>query len=120
MLKVDLLPNQALKVPRQTIEIKCCHTFRRRLIGFIGGRSIAAHELLWLQPCAAVHTFGMRCPLALIFVDRDGRCLRIVEQANPNRVYGCRRAHGVIEMRSRAYAEVVWLWQAIAPLIRQR
>jgi len=120
MLKLDLRPNTLLGVSRQTIELKRCHTFRRRLKGFIGRRSIAAHELLWLQPCAAVHTFGMHCPLALIFVDRDGYCLRIVEHANPNRVYGCTRARGVIEMRARSHEEVVWVWQSIAPVISQR
>jgi len=103
---------------KQTIEILHCHTFSRRLRGFIGRRSIAENELLWLAPCAAVHTIGMRCSLALIFIDDQGRCLRMVEQTKLARIYTCSRARGVIEMRARPQANIDWVWQAIAPVIQ--
>ncbi len=120
MLEVDFLPNDLLGLPRQRVNIKCCHSFQCRLKGFIGRRSIAENELLWLKPCAVVHTFGMRCSLALIFIDRYGRCLHIVERAPPNRIFYSWQARSVIEMRSRSYAEVRWLWQSIAPALKRR
>lgn len=58
-----------------------------------------AHVGLELAPCRSVHTFGMRFALDLIWVDRDGRVVRVDERVAPRRLRTCLRARSVIEVR---------------------
>ena len=54
---------------------------------------------LELAPCRSVHTFGMRFALDLIWLDRDGRVVRVDVEVPPRRVRTCLRARSVIETR---------------------
>jgi hypothetical protein len=71
--------------------------WHRRLWGLIGRRPLHSHVGLWLQPCNAVHTFGMRFALTVVFLDRSDRCLKGVWQLSPNRVVACFGASSVVE-----------------------
>lgn len=53
---------------------------------------------LWLSSCCAVHTIGMRYPIDVAFVDRDGRVRRLVRNLTPGRVAFCIGASSVIEL----------------------
>lgn len=53
---------------------------------------------LRLRPCAAVHTFGMRHPIDVVFVDRHGTVLRIFPRLGPWRIAGARRAVAAWEL----------------------
>lgn len=55
---------------------------------------------LWIEPCRAVHTFGMRGPLDLVFVAKSGAVLRVCENVKPGRVRGSLRARSVLELRA--------------------
>lgn len=63
-----------------------------RLRGLIGRESGLS---LLLTPCAQVHTFCMKVPLDLVYLDRDNTVLRIDENVKPGRmckaVQSCRR-----------------------------
>ena len=48
-----------------------------RTLGFLPRSAIAADEGLWIARCRAVHTLGMRVALDVVFLDRDGRVVRI-------------------------------------------
>jgi len=67
----------------------------RRLLGLALRRRPPTHALL-LPRCRSVHTFGMRFPLDLIWLDRDGRVLRVDEAVPPWRVRSCRGAAAVL------------------------
>jgi len=69
---------------------------RARLLGLALRRRPPAHALL-LPRCRSVHTFGMRFPLDLVWLDRDGRVLRVDEAVPPWRVRSCRHAAAVLE-----------------------
>lgn len=47
--------------------------------------------------CASVHTCFMRYPLDIVFVDREGRVLRLVEGVGPWRSVRCPGAAAVLE-----------------------
>jgi uncharacterized protein len=59
-----------------------------------------AGEALRIPRCRSVHTFGMRFPLDLIFLDADGRPVRVARDVPPWRVVSCRGASEVIETRA--------------------
>ena len=62
-----------------------------RLLGLALRRRPPGHALL-LPRCRSVHTFGMRFALDLIWLDRDGRVLRVDEAVPPWRVRSVPRA----------------------------
>ncbi|CAM3738583.1 hypothetical protein [Bordetella tumulicola] len=53
---------------------------------------------LRLSPCWAVHTIGMRYPIDVAFVNRNGRVRRLVRYLNPGRVAFSIGACSVIEL----------------------
>lgn len=55
-------------------------------------------EGLWIVPCESVHTFFMRFPIDLVYLDRK-RKVRKVRRAVPAwRVSVCVTAHSVLEL----------------------
>jgi uncharacterized protein len=71
---------------------------RERRKGLLGRDRLASGEGLWIVPCEAVHTFGMRFPIDLVYLDRQKRIVKIRSNVGPSRVSGCLRAHSVIEL----------------------
>ena len=71
-------------------------SLRARLIGLALRRRSPDYALL-LPRCRSVHTFGMRFPLDLFWLDRNGRVIRVDEAVPPWRVRSCRRAVAVLE-----------------------
>ena len=55
---------------------------------------------LRLEPCRAVHTFGMRFALDLIWLARDGAVVRVDRAVPARRHRLCLRAHSVVETRA--------------------
>lgn len=59
-----------------------------------------ADEALRIPRCRSIHTFGMRFPLDVIFLDADGRAIRVDRDVPPWRVVSCRGADAVVETRA--------------------
>ena len=70
-------------------------SLRRRLIGLAFAPPGGA---LQIPGCRSVHTFGMRYPLDLVWLDAEGAVLRIDRCVPPRRVRACRAADAVIEL----------------------
>jgi uncharacterized membrane protein (UPF0127 family) len=73
------------------------------------GRLARALGLAWLERgqagpglliprCRSVHTFGMRFPLDLLFLDAELRLLTARADVPPRRIITCRRAGAVLEL----------------------
>jgi uncharacterized membrane protein (UPF0127 family) len=41
---------------------------------------------VWLKPCNSIQTMGMRDPIDAVFLDANGRAVRLVENIAPGRV----------------------------------
>ena len=78
------------------MEILVARSPLARLLGLALRPRPPAHALL-LPRCSSVHTFGMRFPLDLIWLDSEGRVLRVDEAVPPWRVRSCRGAAAVLE-----------------------
>lgn len=55
----------------------------QRMRGLLGRSGLAEGEALLLAPCASIHTFFMRFPLDVLFLDRDLHVLRALESLPP-------------------------------------
>ena len=54
--------------------------------GLLGRSGLAERHALVLVPCNAIHTFGMKFPIDVIFIGPDGRIVKIVEQLARRRI----------------------------------
>jgi len=76
-------------------------SFRRRIKGLIGRslQEFSQGEALWIVPCDGVHTFGMRFPIDVAYLDAQGRVLRIYHHLAPFRLAALSfRAKSVLEL----------------------
>lgn len=71
-----------------------------RLIGLVAQPLPVPGTGLWIEPCRAVHTFGVRGALDLLFVSRSGEVLRVCADVPPRRVRTALRARAVLELRA--------------------
>src|SRR5271157_4483686 len=72
----------------------------KRNKGLLGRERLAPGEGLWIRPCEAVHTFWMRFPIDLVYLDRKNRIRKLVNAVPPWRLSACLRAHSVLELQS--------------------
>lgn len=81
-------------------EVPVARGFRARLLGlaFLDRTEVGAGLLI--PRCASVHTFGMRFPLDLFFLNERGAPLAIHRQVPPRRLVSGRGAAAVLEIPS--------------------
>jgi uncharacterized membrane protein (UPF0127 family) len=61
-------------------------TFWSSLLGLMGKPDLPQGSGLLLIPCQSVHTMGMRFPIDVIFMDKRGMIIHLVENMKPWRV----------------------------------
>lgn len=85
--------------PRR-IHAQQARSFVERLRGLIGQPLPAPGTGLWIEPCAAVHTFGMCGALDLVFVSACMVVQRIDADVSPGRICFGPRSRAVLELRA--------------------
>ncbi len=75
---------------------------RRR--GLLGITELAAGAGVWINPCEAVHTFGMRIALDALFLDDKLRVKKVAAHLKPGRIALCLTATSVLELGAGAAA----------------
>ena len=73
-------------------------TRRDRRKGLLGRTGLEASSALILAPCAAIHTMFMRFDIDAVFVDDDGRAVKVVRDLSPWRIAIDATAHAVVEL----------------------
>jgi hypothetical protein len=68
--------------------------------GLLGRDALSGGEGLWIVPCESVHTFGMRFPIDLVYLDRNKKVRKVRSGVPPWRLSACLSAHSVIELAS--------------------
>jgi uncharacterized protein len=82
-------------------------SFLHRAVGLLARSSIRPDEGVWITSCRAIHTIGMRVAIDVIFVDAEGRVIRVAHNVKPNRIaLSCKEAKGVVELGGGALHEV--------------
>lgn len=78
--------------------IKVAASFFPRLVGLLATSHLQAGAGLLIKPCSSVHTFGMRYPIDVVFVDSSHTVVKVVEGLKPWRLAAARGAAYVIEL----------------------
>jgi uncharacterized protein len=74
--------------------------FRARLLGLSRRGRAASRPGLLIPRCSSVHTFGMRFPLDLYFLDAEGQVLSVRRRVPPRRLAWHPGARSVLEIPS--------------------
>ena len=78
----------------------------KRMKGLLGKTSLASGSGLLLKPCKAVHTFGMKFAIDIVFLDKGNRVIKIIEALKPNRITAIySNASTVLELSGGSTAE---------------
>ena len=78
-------------------------SWRSRLLGLALLADLDPGLALLIPRCSSVHTFGMRFPIDVAFLDAAGRELRVVRGLRPGRVVAHRGAAAVLERRTASH-----------------
>ena len=96
-----MLPRRLERLPRIFLAddavIHDATTLTSRLLGLALLREPPSGHALFLPHCQSVHTFGMRFPVDVAFIDRDAITIRIERAVPPRRVLIERAAFAVVE-----------------------
>lgn len=68
------------------IQVTVANSFWGRLVGLLAHKRLEVDSGFLLVPCASIHTFGMRFPIDVIFLDRAGKVLGWADNVAPNRL----------------------------------
>jgi hypothetical protein len=94
-------PLKVTNVTRGTVlatRLEAAHTGPTRRKGLLGRDGLAAGEGLWISPCESVHTFFMRFPIDLVYLDRAHRIKKTRNAVGPWRLSACFSAHSILEL----------------------
>ena len=86
---------------RQTLLAHCAEVADRgatRRKGLLGRTGLSAGEGLWIIPCESVHTFFMKFPIDLVYLDRSKLVKKVTSNVPPWRLSACLSAHSIIEL----------------------
>ncbi len=61
-------------------------SFKSRLLGLMFRPSMPQGRALWLEPCPQIHMFFMRFAIDVIFVDKNGLIIGVLENFKPWRI----------------------------------
>jgi uncharacterized membrane protein (UPF0127 family) len=75
-------------------------TAAKRSKGLLGREQLSPGEGLWIVPCESVHTFWMRFPIDLVYLDRKKRIRKLRGEVRPWRMSICLTAHSILELPS--------------------
>jgi uncharacterized membrane protein (UPF0127 family) len=70
----------------------------KRNKGLLGRDGLAPGEGLWIVPCESVHTFFMRFPIDLVYLDRSNKVRKVRSAVGPWRLSACLSAHSILEL----------------------
>jgi uncharacterized membrane protein (UPF0127 family) len=73
-------------------------SFTARSRGLLGRSGLPSGEGLLIRPAGSIHTFFMRFPIDVVFLDRGGVVVKLVSDLRPWRVALARRGRDALEL----------------------
>jgi uncharacterized membrane protein (UPF0127 family) len=104
-------------IKTNSLDIRVSKSFFSRAVGLLRRQPLAYRDALWLKPCRSIHTFGMREPLSVLFLDANNEPLEWIYKAIPKRIYRVRGAASVIEMACRPESRIATIHEEILDML---
>jgi len=60
----------------------------KRMKGLLGKKEMLNGEALWIKPCISVHTFFMKFPIEVVFLNKRNQVIATIRNLQPNRITG--------------------------------
>lgn len=86
------------------LQVRIAKSFLSRALGLLVGAPLQPGEGLLISPCSSIHTLGMRYPIDVVFLDRDGCVMRVYRSVQAGRLRFGLGARGVLELCAGAAA----------------
>ena len=74
------------------------NTSATRRKGLLGRAALPDGHALWIIPCESVHTWFMKFPIDVVYLDRKHRVRKVARAVPPWRFSMCLQAHSVLEL----------------------
>jgi len=81
-------------------DVKKTNSAFERMQGLLFRKKLEPMQALWIEPCPSIHTIGMTYAIDVIFLDKHGLVLKVVENLAPLRMALCKGAIVSLEMRA--------------------
>ncbi len=95
-LKVLVRNQTRSAVLGQSVDV--ADTSAKRRVGLLGRKGLEAGEGLWIRPCESVHTFFMKFPIDLVYIDKSRKVRKVRHAVPPWRLSMCLTAHSILEL----------------------
>jgi len=73
-------------------------TSEKRRTGLLKHERLDPGHGLWIIPCESVHSFFMKFPIDLVYLDRDKKVRKVRHSMVPWRLSACLTAHSILEL----------------------
>jgi uncharacterized membrane protein (UPF0127 family) len=73
-------------------------TSAKRRVGLLKHESLEPGDGLWIIPCESVHTFFMKFPIDLVYIDRKKKVRKVRHAVPAWRLSACFTAHSILEL----------------------
>ena len=58
----------------------------KRMKGLLGKKEMLKGEALWIKPCMSVHTFFMKFPIDVVFLNKRNQVMAAIRNLQPNHI----------------------------------
>jgi uncharacterized membrane protein (UPF0127 family) len=79
-------------------EADIADTSAKRRAGLLSRTGLEPGEGLWIVPCEGVHTFAMKFPIDVVYLNKSRKVLKIRDRMKKSRISFCLTAHSVLEL----------------------
>ena len=86
--------------------IRHCTTGRDRRIGLLKDKELGPGDGILLEPCEGVHTFGMKFPIDIVFLNRNRKIVALYPAVPARRLRVSLRAHSTLELPAGSIARL--------------
>jgi uncharacterized membrane protein (UPF0127 family) len=95
-LKVQVRNETRKTVLAQAADV--ADTSAKRRTGLLKHERLEPGEGLWITPCESVHTFFMKFPIDLVYLDKARKVKKIRHAVPAWRLSACLTAHSILEL----------------------
>ena len=78
--------------------VEVADTSGKRRVGLLKHKQLEPGEGLWIVPCESVHTFFMKFPIDLVYLDKKKRVRKVRNAVPAWRLSLCLTAHSILEL----------------------